>query len=46
MIRQQRLTRVQWGREIDKMMRWGAPVKPEDRDGFLDYLTSNFGIKR
>ncbi len=46
MIRQQRLTRVQWGREIDKMVRWGAPVKPEDREGFLDYLTSNFGIFR
>jgi sulfite oxidase len=46
MIRQQRLTRAQWGREIDKMVRWGSPVKPADRDGLLDYLTANFGILR
>jgi sulfite dehydrogenase len=46
MIRQQRLTRAQWGREIDKMMRWGSPVKPEEREGILDYLTANFGILR
>jgi len=46
MIRQQRLTRIQWGREIDKMVRWGSPVKPEDRGGILDYLSANFGILR
>src|SRR5262249_46701532 len=27
-IAQQRLNRGQWGREIDKMVRWGAQVKP------------------
>lgn len=43
MIRQQRLTRAQWGREIDKMVRWGSPAKAEDRESFLDYLTSNYG---
>jgi DMSO/TMAO reductase YedYZ molybdopterin-dependent catalytic subunit len=42
-IRQQRLTRAQWGREIDKMMRWGAQVKPDDRETFLDYLTNSYG---
>jgi cytochrome c5 len=42
-IQQQRLTRAQWGREIDKMMRWGAQVKPDDRETFLDYLTNNYG---
>ena len=42
MIRQQRITRTQWSREIDKMMRWGAPAKPEDREAILDYL-NNYG---
>src|SRR4029434_3422770 len=29
-IRQQRLTRAQWEREIDKMVNWGARVSPEE----------------
>ncbi|MBZ5591078.1 MAG: sulfite oxidase [Acidobacteriia bacterium] len=42
-IRQQRLTRAQWDRELKKMTGWGAPVKDEEREGFLDYLLSNYG---
>jgi len=42
-IRQQRLTRAQWDREINKMTGWGAQVKPEEREKFLDYLLGNFG---
>jgi DMSO/TMAO reductase YedYZ molybdopterin-dependent catalytic subunit len=42
-IRQQRLTRTQWDREIGKMTGWGAPVKDEDRNGLLDYLFRNYG---
>ena len=42
-IRQQRLTRAQWDREINKMTGWGAKVNGDDRDGILDYLFSNFG---
>lgn len=37
-IRQQRLTRAQWDREINKMAGWGARVRPEDREGLLVYL--------
>ena len=37
-IRQQRLTRAQWDREINKMTGWGARVTPEDRQALLDYL--------
>jgi DMSO/TMAO reductase YedYZ molybdopterin-dependent catalytic subunit len=37
-IRQQRLTRAQWDREINKMVGWGARVSPEDRPSLLDYL--------
>jgi len=42
-IRQQRLTRAQWDREITKMTGWGAKVKDEDRAGLLDYLLTNYG---
>jgi DMSO/TMAO reductase YedYZ molybdopterin-dependent catalytic subunit len=42
-ITQQHLTRGQWDREITKMTNWGAQVKPEDRNAFLDYLFANFG---
>ncbi len=42
-VRQQRLTRAQWDREIAKMTGWGAKVKDEDRAGLLDYLFTNYG---
>jgi hypothetical protein len=42
-IRQQRLTRAQWDRELKKMTGWGAPVKDEERESFLDYLFANYG---
>lgn len=42
-IRQQRLTRAQWDRELKKMTGWGAQVKDEEREGFLDYLFANYG---
>jgi len=42
-IRQQRLTRAQWDREITKMTNWGAPVKPENHDSILNYLVQQFG---
>lgn len=38
-ITQQKLTRGQWDKEIDKMVRWGAPVKPAEREGILRYLS-------
>jgi hypothetical protein len=38
-VEQQRLTRAQWDREINKMTGWGAQVKPEDREAILNYLT-------
>ncbi len=42
-ITQQQLDRRVWAKEIDKMIRWGAPVAPEDRDAIIDYFTNNFG---
>ncbi len=41
-IVQQRLDKKTWGNEVDKMVRWGALVAKEDRDAFVDYLSTNF----
>lgn len=45
-IKQQRLTRGQWEKEVDKMVRWGANVKPADKETLLDYLAKEFPYKR
>jgi sulfite oxidase len=41
-IQQQKLTAGQWGKEVDKMIKWGSPLKAEDRDPILQYLSSHF----
>jgi DMSO/TMAO reductase YedYZ molybdopterin-dependent catalytic subunit len=41
-IRQQRLTRAQWDREINKMTGWGAKVSAEDRETLLDFLSRRY----
>jgi hypothetical protein len=41
-ILQQRLTKPAWGKEVDKMTKWGAVVDPADRDALIDYLSTNF----
>ena len=38
LIRQQRLSRAGWIREIDKMIRWGATMTEAERDASADYL--------
>lgn len=40
---QQRLNEKQWTAELDKMIRWGAVVKEQDRPKILLYLVKNFG---
>lgn len=42
MMQQQRLTRQQWDREINKMTGWGAPLKAEDREAILTYLSNAY----
>ena len=42
-ISEQHLTRQQWSDQLDKMEGLGAVVPEGDRDGFLTYLTKNFG---
>jgi hypothetical protein len=41
-IVQQRLDKKTWGKEVDKMTKWGALVEKQDRDSFVDYLSTNF----
>jgi len=41
-IVQQRLSKEAWGREVDKMVRWGTVLDPKDRDPLIDYLSTNF----
>ncbi|HLH45058.1 MAG TPA: sulfite oxidase [Bryobacteraceae bacterium] len=45
-IQQQRLTRAQWDRELNKMSGWmpaNRPLSQAERQTILDYLSSNFG---
>ena len=42
MMSQQRLTRDQWDRELNKMTGWGARLNPEQRSAILDYLSVRF----
>jgi len=42
-IVQQRLSKAAWTREVDKMIKWGAEVNPQDRDALIDYFSTNFG---
>lgn len=41
-ILQQRLTKATWQKEVEKMMKWGAVVEPDDKNALVDYLSSNF----
>ncbi len=42
MMEQQRLSRARWDAELNKMIRWGAPLKDEDRESVLNYLSGRF----
>ncbi len=42
LIRGQRLTRAQWEKEVDKMVRWGAQVPADQKSNLLDYLSTRF----
>jgi len=41
-LTQQRLNPATWTKEVDKMVRWGAPVLPADHDALVRYLFENF----
>lgn len=44
-IEQQRLTRAQWEKEVEKMQRWGAKVRPELKEVLIDFLANRYGVR-
>ena len=46
LIAQQRLDADGWTREVDKMMRWGARVREDQKDALINYLTRTFRSSR
>lgn len=46
LIAQQRLSRNDWSRELEKMMAWGAQLTGGERRLLLDYLADQFGNAR
>jgi cytochrome c1 len=42
LIEQQRLARPKWNREVEKMIRWGAPVPEADKEALVDYLFKQY----
>jgi mono/diheme cytochrome c family protein len=42
LIVSQKLSEAGWGREIDKMVRWGATVSETERPALLAYLSTHF----
>jgi hypothetical protein len=45
-IAQQRLSKPAWTKEVDKMVKWGAVVEPQDHDALVEYLSSNFPVDK
>jgi mono/diheme cytochrome c family protein len=45
LIRQQRLARTGWQREVDKMARWGATLSDRERGVVLDYLSAHWSLE-
>lgn len=41
-ISSQKLTLTGWTRSVDKMVRWGAPITPEERELLQPYLAQHF----
>jgi hypothetical protein len=46
LIAPQQLSRDDWGRELEKMVAWGAQVTGEERPLLLDYLAGQWGNSR
>ena len=44
-ISSQKLTLTGWTRSVDKMVRWGTPITPEEREVLQPYLAQHFAPK-
>jgi hypothetical protein len=45
-IVQQRLGKAAWGKEVDKMVKWGAILDSADRDSLIEYLSTSFPVDK
>ena len=45
-VKQQRLSRGQWEKEVEKMGRWGSKFNASDKDAIVDYLAKEYPNKR
>jgi hypothetical protein len=43
MVAQQRLDRATWQAIIDRMVSYGLPASPEEKQAILDYLVTSLG---
>jgi cytochrome c5 len=41
-VESQRLSRAGWVRTVDKMIRWGATIPADEKDGLIDYLAARY----
>jgi len=41
-----RLDQAGWTRTVDVMIRWGAPLRPRERESVVGYLVEHFGAAR
>lgn len=46
MITQQHKDSTAWGKTLNQMILWGAPVEGLERDTLRDYLTARFGPRK
>jgi mono/diheme cytochrome c family protein len=47
LVKQQRLSKQGWTREVEKMVRWGAEVSDEEKPALVEYLLSqNNSVKK
>lgn len=42
LVTQQRLDRSRWTATVDKMIRWGASLSPDERDSLVAYLAAQY----
>ncbi len=42
LVMQQKLDRPRWTATVDKMIRWGAGLSPEERDKLVEYLAAQY----
>lgn len=44
LIASQRLTPTQWGKEVDKMAKWGSPLSPTEKGVLAAYLAKHYPV--